>query len=307
MYEFMIERFGERAPLELMDLYAEGVREEDAFRRVMGVGGDEFLAMFLPWAHGQVRAWGLAPEPDLRVVRFEGYAATEAGGDAVRERLRSAATSGARRTARLSGAEVEPLQLPRPDEAQARAWLERYPDRPGALEAAVQIALFEARARRPTRSCRCWAVREGRPVDRFPTGCWHAFSQAMRERFAPGVLDARGSGRLRTPRRLARAGGRRPGERQPAPSADGDRAFNAELRELAASRAARTSGGGAHIWAAPAAGADARPAQAAHRAGASCAGVSAGERGVTQRMKRCAAWAGFPVARDARVGRGSRP
>lgn len=143
MYEFMVERFGERAPLELMDLYAQGVREEEAFRRVLGMGGDEFFALFLPWAGEQVMAWGLSPEPDLRVVRFESFLASEEGAEIVRARLRDAARAGAMRVAGLAAQRVEPIELPRPTIEQAQAWVALYPDHPGALEALIQLSLRE--------------------------------------------------------------------------------------------------------------------------------------------------------------------
>lgn len=260
MYEFMVERFGERAPLELMDLYAEGVREEEAFRRVLGVGGDEFLAMFLPWAGEQVRAWGLAPEPDLRVVRFEGFASTEAGGASVRERLRRAAMSGAMRAAGLSGAEVAPLELPRPDEAQARAWLERHPDHPGALEAAVQLALFETEGR-ATEAMVPLLERyaKARPVDPLPHRllAQHHLASDHPERAIPHLefLDAR---EQRTAAYAAALAQRYEAiDDLPLAAARAERAttiapFNAELRELAA-RVALLRGdmqnAERHIWA----------------------------------------------------------
>src|SRR5262249_34339150 len=59
MYEFIIDQWGDRAPLDLMDLYAKGQREESAFESVLGIPRDEFLRRFKAWAQKQVVSWGL--------------------------------------------------------------------------------------------------------------------------------------------------------------------------------------------------------------------------------------------------------
>jgi tetratricopeptide (TPR) repeat protein len=59
MYQFMIERFGPEVPLRLMDLYATGVREQDAFQRVMGVGREEFMVRFREYFGEHVERWGM--------------------------------------------------------------------------------------------------------------------------------------------------------------------------------------------------------------------------------------------------------
>jgi hypothetical protein len=64
MYEFIIERYGMTKPLELMDLYASGVREEAAFRQVLGIGRAEFLAQFKVHARDQLISWGMLPTED---------------------------------------------------------------------------------------------------------------------------------------------------------------------------------------------------------------------------------------------------
>lgn len=61
MYEFMIERFGERTPLDLMDLYARGVREAAAFKQVLGIERSEFLPQFKEWMRARLQQWGMTP------------------------------------------------------------------------------------------------------------------------------------------------------------------------------------------------------------------------------------------------------
>jgi len=59
MYEYIIEKYGPRAPLELMDWYAAGVSEADAFARVLKTTREEFLAGFKDYARDQLVAWGM--------------------------------------------------------------------------------------------------------------------------------------------------------------------------------------------------------------------------------------------------------
>lgn len=59
MYAYMIDRFGEEAPLKLMDLYAKGVREEEAFGKVLGVTRAAFLQSFEEFATQQLQSWGM--------------------------------------------------------------------------------------------------------------------------------------------------------------------------------------------------------------------------------------------------------
>lgn len=59
MYEFIIERFGPHAPLDLMDRAAEGIPPNQAFQAALGLDHAQFLAAFRPWAEAQLRAAGL--------------------------------------------------------------------------------------------------------------------------------------------------------------------------------------------------------------------------------------------------------
>ncbi|MFO0856929.1 MAG: hypothetical protein U0640_06190 [Phycisphaerales bacterium] len=64
MYAYIIEKFGEDAPLALMDLYAAGVREEEAFQTVLKVSRADFLSQFSLWFADKLRAWGMIPKDD---------------------------------------------------------------------------------------------------------------------------------------------------------------------------------------------------------------------------------------------------
>jgi tetratricopeptide (TPR) repeat protein len=65
MYEFIIERWGSGAPLEIMDHAAKGLSEEESFDRALGLGREAFLAEFRVWAGAQLEAVGLIPPPGL--------------------------------------------------------------------------------------------------------------------------------------------------------------------------------------------------------------------------------------------------
>jgi tetratricopeptide (TPR) repeat protein len=63
MYEFMVERFGPESPLKLMDRYAAGDREPEAFQTVLGLSREQFFEQFHAWAGEQLIAWGMKPTP----------------------------------------------------------------------------------------------------------------------------------------------------------------------------------------------------------------------------------------------------
>lgn len=108
MYEFMIEAFGPRVPLELLDRYAQGQSEARAIQEVLGVSREEFMTRFKVWARQQVASWGLVPP---------------AGMPEAEELMKEA------------GPETEPTP------AMVQGWLEKYPAHPWALQLAVSLAV----------------------------------------------------------------------------------------------------------------------------------------------------------------------
>jgi len=186
MVEFMNERWGEQALVDLMALYADGVREEDAIPQTLGIERDAFHAAFLAWAGEQVADWGLDPQPSLDEladeVRLADPAQRAALRDATRERLARIAAGitaeiGAPRTASdtsdggPSNAEVWP-DLGRPpvelDDATLATLLETHRDHPDLLELVLRRRLRSDATITPEVEDLLARYAAARPVDPYP-------------------------------------------------------------------------------------------------------------------------------------------
>ena len=135
MVEFMNQRWGEEALVELMALYFEGVQEKDAIPRALGIERDEFHSAFLEWAGTQITGWGLDPEPSLDElgdqVRDRDPAQARAFEEARRERL-------ARISALVAGGIGEPATNLERSDPQDRSRF-RAEDWPGLKRPPVEI------------------------------------------------------------------------------------------------------------------------------------------------------------------------
>jgi len=126
MYTFIVERFGQQKPLELMDVYATGVREAAAFQSILGVSREQFLAQFKVWAHQQLMTWGMAPtpqSPDLETLL----------------------------AAQDQPAPADPAEAAasthEPDPEVIETWVTAHPGNPFVLEAAIRNRLFDNRGK----------------------------------------------------------------------------------------------------------------------------------------------------------------
>jgi len=143
MYDYIIERWGNEAPLKLMDLYAQGVREEQAFQTELGMSRAQFLSEFKLWAREQLVAWGMLPGPGMPSVKD---LVTELKVAANKPKPKADATDAP------SPAPAEPDgDAPADEHAEPRltpevvqAWLEKYPMHPDILELAVVQAVKKA-------------------------------------------------------------------------------------------------------------------------------------------------------------------
>jgi len=148
MYEFIIDRWGTDAPLDLMDHYAQGQDQSSAMRQVLGVEPGEFLDRFKAWARPQAQGWGLllpADVPDVRTLL-----AREAGIEGDPER-------------------VDPRRLPKPTMEMVDRWLEAHPGHPGVLELKIRLELVQ-RGGEPDASMipLLGSYAKARPVDPLP-------------------------------------------------------------------------------------------------------------------------------------------
>lgn len=172
MYEYIIDRWGNKAPLDLMDLYAQGVREEQAFNTVLGESRAQFMDDFKGWARGQLVAWGMLPpagEPTVKELteklaaeRSEpgkGAGSPDPGADQIKDTGRAEeppvkitpGQSGNGGEGEPGTPGPEPGQHPvvadaAPDEPRVTpeivdAWLAQYPDHPDLLEMSLDNAL----------------------------------------------------------------------------------------------------------------------------------------------------------------------
>lgn len=113
MYEYIVTKYGPEAPLKLMDRYAAGDREPQAFQTVLGVSREQFFEEFKTWAGEQLIEWGMRPkpgQPELLTLLDEWRK-----------------TLGA-------GHEEDPPTIEVVD-----AWLKDYPDHADLLELAVKL------------------------------------------------------------------------------------------------------------------------------------------------------------------------
>ncbi len=146
MVQHMAEVYGPTTPVALMDRYAAGEGEEEAFVAVLGVSRAAFLEAFTPWAERDLRRHGVLPaSPDTpsleELVRAE--------------------------TRELPEAERGDWQ---PDEAWTMRTLEQHPAHPDLLELAVSFVVGDAPPLPLTEAQIALLTRyaEARPVDDAP-------------------------------------------------------------------------------------------------------------------------------------------
>ena len=196
MYQFIVKTGGEDAPRKLMEQYAKGVREAEAFEAVLGKSRDEFFVEFLTWAKAEVVSWGMLPkggQPTIKELMAElepeppkpvaPMPNEEPGVNA--EKAVDAPDKPAKPDQPVAdrGEPAEPMpvvpeaksqrrkpvQAAEPGKEQVARWLELYPDHPDVLQLAVMQALG-ARNNKPDEAMRPLLERyaAARPVDGLP-------------------------------------------------------------------------------------------------------------------------------------------
>ena len=144
MYQFIIDQWGERAPLDLMDLYAQGLREDAAMRSVLGITQGEFFVRFKEWAWEDAKSWGVISEPSIEDLRIEATLAAEDASERAEAILEDAAMVAARSIAGLGGGAINELELVPVTEERVDQWLSAHPDHTELLAIKVAHALHES-------------------------------------------------------------------------------------------------------------------------------------------------------------------
>ena len=186
MVEFMNERWGDDALVELITLYFDGVQEKDAIPQALGISRVDFHRDFVAWAGEQVKAWGLDPEPSLDVladrVRMRDTVQAERLEDARRLRLERIAAliageigrplrpGESPEEVRTAGEEWPDLERPpvEIDDGSLRELLVEFPDHPDLLELAIRRTLRDDETVSDEVRSMLGRYAEVRPVDPYP-------------------------------------------------------------------------------------------------------------------------------------------
>jgi tetratricopeptide (TPR) repeat protein len=193
MYEYILQKYGNRAPLDLMDKYAQGVREEEAFQQIIGKSRAEFMREFTLWAWGQLHEWGMALPDEVPTIKqlLAREALTEADVKPETAALLNRIADGENRlrppsiTAPSQASsdeegddenELDSVKLPQPTSERVAKWLVEYPKHPDVLELAVDEAIAAAKRAAGTSSMIITSelqsllerYAEARPVDPKP-------------------------------------------------------------------------------------------------------------------------------------------
>lgn len=149
MYEYIVERFGARAPLALMDRYARGEREADAFVAELGVTREQFFEQFKVWARQECRTWGTLPPEGMPTIP-----------ELIEAEMRKAPPA-------APGESAAPAVEPTPELVES--WLVQHPKHPDLLRLAVGFELAEHNGEATELMIPMLErLAEARPIDHMP-------------------------------------------------------------------------------------------------------------------------------------------
>ncbi len=145
MLEYMMEIGGRDATLQLLDLYAEGVLESEAFERVFGITTDRFLEDFKEWGYKDARAHGMLIEPSVRDMLLEISLDDPENTDGVQAMLAELGIDRADAVEKLEGVALDQFEvtLAEPTPEVVEELLEQYPDHPDLLQMKIEYTVFE--------------------------------------------------------------------------------------------------------------------------------------------------------------------
>ena len=180
MVEFLETTWGTESVPRLLARYREGDDEDAALRATIGIGQEAFFARFKAWARGQVKAWGLAPEPTIDSLLDAERAADpalRAASEAARRAWMEAAVAAFadRVTHPFRPGAGGAMRWPKPDlpkveitDALLDRWLSDHPDHPDLLELKIRRRLKEQPEVNETTRGLLGAYAKARPVDPLP-------------------------------------------------------------------------------------------------------------------------------------------
>lgn len=134
MWEFIVDTWGEDAPLRMMDMYAKGVRERETIRELFDISTDEFMERFKAWALEDVKSWGLLAEPKIDELRMMSVMRDETQRAAMEESLRNFALRSGQSMLGIGEPPTEPLRLPPVSASLIDEWLAEHPAHPDVLK-----------------------------------------------------------------------------------------------------------------------------------------------------------------------------
>jgi cellulose synthase operon protein C len=93
MYQYIVETHGPEAPLALMDAYAQGSKEEQAYASILGVSREVFVQKFTHWAKERLVEWGMELPADVpsaeKLLERHNAQITSEGSQAIEEPTRA--------------------------------------------------------------------------------------------------------------------------------------------------------------------------------------------------------------------------
>ena len=249
MVEFLEATWGADIVPKLLARYREGDDEDAALRATIGIGQEEFFGRFKAWARGQVKAWGLAPDPSLEALtdaerandpalRTATLAARKAWLDAstraFADRVVNALRPGSIGPMRWPKAKLPKVEI---TDALLDRWLSEHPDQPDLLELKIRRRLKEQPEVNETTRALLDAYAKARPVDPLPDRLLAAGERgpaAVAHLRRLDDLEERDPAYALELARLLRAQGDRPGALARAEKAARIDGYDPATRELAA-------------------------------------------------------------------------
>lgn len=148
MYRYIADSWGKSAPIRLLERFATGEREEQAFPKVLGVSTEKFMEGFREWAAKDAASWGMLASPSLDDLRLKWMLTQDAERAGLASRLGQIGVAAAAMTAGLSGvggggeiADRLGVELAPALPDMVESWLIENPDHPDLLELELADAL----------------------------------------------------------------------------------------------------------------------------------------------------------------------